>query len=80
MIELVHDRVLSAIVCCDIDPASEGAFDKVDQEAALLNNGTLMSPWKAVREDGNLRGSSWKNIKPGPCQEKPGFWHYVVIC
>lgn len=80
MMELVHDRLLSAIVCCDIDPASEGAFDQVDLEASQIDNGTKMCPWKCVREDSLLWETPWDDIKPVPCREKPGFWHYVVVC
>ena len=77
MIELVRDKILSAIVCCDIDPSSDDAFDRVDQEARTIDNGTISSPWKALRptDTGYTEQSA-----PGPCADKPNRWHYVVIC
>ena len=78
MIEVVRDRMLSAIVCCDIDPESKNAFDRVDRELLTLDNGTESSPWKTVRPDD--KDYIPDKSAPGPCQDKPGRWHYVVTC
>ena len=40
MIEMVADRIFSAIFCCDVDPASEDAFDRVDALLMRFPNGT----------------------------------------
>ena len=66
-IELVCDRLLSGIVCCDVDPASEGAFDEVDRLCRRLYNGTT-GGWRTVRgEEVNLFGATWDEVKPVPC-------------
>lgn len=78
MVELIQDRIFVGIVCCDVDPEEQGAFEKVDQQCSLLDNGTLMNPWKTFKENRNLHGNDWEDIKPLPCKEKPGFWHYVI--
>ena len=77
-IELVHDRILSAIVCCDVDPEADGAFDEVDKRAKTLYNGTDEHPWHTVRENHDLHGGDWENIKPIACEDYPGRWHYVM--
>lgn len=77
-IELVRDRMLSGIVCCDVDPTSgEGAFDEVDRLCRKLYNGTT-GGWRTVREKDNLFGATWDEVKPIPCEEHQNRWHYVV--
>jgi hypothetical protein len=91
MVEVIRDRLLNAIVCCDIDPEREDCFDELDRQLAPIYNGT-QNGWHALRPD-NWRftdpdaketpfGSKdpWEACKPGPCADLPGRWHYVVVC
>ncbi len=89
MVEMVRDRFLSAIVCCDIDPEREDCFDALDEELKEMPNGTT-GGWKALRPD-NWRfttskeenpfatDNTWEECKPRPCADLSGRWHYVVI-
>lgn len=72
MVEIVSDRIFTAIVCADIDPAlGDEAYDRLDSELLHLYNGTESSPWEAVRK--GPQGS-----EPVPCHDNPNRWHYVV--
>lgn len=77
-IELVRDRLLSGIVCCDVNPTSENAFDEVDRLCKQLYNGTT-GGWRTLRKEGNLFGATWDEVKPVPCEEHQKRWHYMVI-
>lgn len=78
-IELVRDRIFSGVVCCDVDPDSENAFDEVDRLAQTIYNGTTAG-WRSLRKsDCELRDIPWDESKPGPCEDYPNRWHYVVI-
>lgn len=79
MIELVTDRILTAIFCCDVDPESEDAFEKVDEMLKAFPNGT-MNGWRCIREEDAVRfGAPWERVKPVPCKDHPGRWHYVAL-
>lgn len=77
-IELVQDRVLTGVVCCNINPNSKDAFKRVDMAARTIHNGTKSSSWTTIKADDALMGKHWGMIKPLPCSKNPGFWHYVV--
>ena len=79
MIEMVADRIFSAIFCCDVDPASEDAFDRVDVLLQRFPNGTEKG-WRCLRsEDAERLGAPWDRAKPVPCKEHPNRWHYLAI-
>ena len=81
MVEVIRDRIFSAIVCCDIDPTGEDCFDELDRQLASVYNGTT-GGWKALRPDREEFASgecSWDKSKPIPCRDIPGRWHYVCI-
>lgn len=65
MVEIVRDRMLSAIVCCDIDPERTDCYDELDTQLSSIYNSTH-NGWS-------------ERSKPIPCRDKPGRWHYVVI-
>lgn len=75
MVELVHDRLFSAVVCSDINPEDPDAYDRLDKELLSLYNGTMSSPWQVIRK---FPKGLEEQGKPGPCKETPGRWHYVV--
>lgn len=81
MVEIVQDRIFTAIVCCDINPVDADCYDKLDVELAPIYNGTSMG-WKALRPD-NWRflddPAEWELAKPCKCEEQDGRWHYVCI-
>ena len=78
-IELVHDRFLTGIVCCDVNPTDKNAFDEVDRLCKGLYNGTT-NGWRTVREEDCIRrGEPWDDTKPIPCEDYPNRWHYVVL-
>ena len=77
-IELLRDHLLNGIVCCDVNPTSENAFDEVDRLCKQLYNGTT-GGWRTLREGDNLFGRTWDEVKPIPCKERQNRWHYVVI-
>ena len=69
-VEILHDRVFAAVVCCDIDPATPECFDRLDEELQAVYNGTLSIPWRA------LRPADKRSSNPVKCQD---HWHYVVV-
>jgi hypothetical protein len=77
-IELAQDMFLSGIVCCDVSPDSENAFDEVDRLCKQLYNGTT-NGWKTVREEDCQHKQSWDDVKPVACKNYPNRWHYVVL-
>jgi hypothetical protein len=81
MVEVIKERIFSAIVCCDIDPEEEDCFDKLDKQLKSIYNGTT-GGWKALRPDREEFSSgerSWDKSKPVPCKDIADRWHYVVI-
>lgn len=75
MVEIIRDRIFSAIVCCDIDPSNNDCYDELDRQLEGIFNGTI-NGWKALRQTDSL----WNlQCAPLPCEETPGRWHYVVI-
>lgn len=75
MVEIIRDRGLSGIACCDIDPASGDCYDELDRQLAGICNGTS-NGWMALRPEDPL----WRSdCVPVPCADIPCRWHYVVI-
>lgn len=75
MVEIVREHILSAVVCCDIDPSHDDCYDELDRQLSGIENGTA-NGWKALRPT----DCGWQpDSAPVPCANVPGRWHYVVI-
>jgi len=75
-IKMLKETIMNAIICTDIDPTLPDAYEQVDQ--ALKDNGITSgttSGWKAIRPNDQMAYQ-----RPSKCEDKEGFWHYVVWC
>jgi hypothetical protein len=75
---IIRDHIFWGIVCCDVDPNSEGAFDQVDGLLKSIYSGTK-NGWRTLRENDNLHDRSWDDVKPVGCDDFESRWHYMIV-